>query len=186
MSFSACSMAASTRVGNALGAGSPERARLAALSSAVVAPALWVVVAFILTFPPTQNALLGLFTTGTDPLLLSRMRALLYLVVVLELFDGAQTILSGVLAGAGKQRLGAGVNAVAYWVVAVPAACLLGFGAKLGVQVGAGGGAVGWLGWAAGWCGWVAGARPRACGTNAQAHPPLLSRSPPVRACTWA
>lgn len=46
-------------------------------------------------------------------------RSLLYLVVVLELFDGAQTILSGIIAGVGKQRLGAAANVIAYWCAAV-------------------------------------------------------------------
>ncbi len=153
MGFSSFAMAASTRVGNALGAGREAAARLAALASAIVAPLIWLVVAALLTWPVSQNWLLGLFTTGTDPLLLEvrrqggqrglancvqgvrmpvpamllamllapavlfalccavlpcpssrlnaiphysqpvraqRMRSLLYLVVLLELFDGAQ------------------------------------------------------------------------------------------------
>ena len=108
MAFSAVAMAASTRVGNALGAGSARGARLAALAAAVSAPAIWVAVATVLTWPPSQNLLLSFFTTGADPQLLEKMRSLLYLVVVLELFDGAQTILSGIIAGVGKQvRCGA-------------------------------------------------------------------------------
>lgn len=67
-------MAASTRVGNALGAGREAAARLAALASAIVAPIIWLVVAFLLTWPVSQNWLLGLFTTGTDPLLLQVRR----------------------------------------------------------------------------------------------------------------
>lgn len=133
MGFSAFAMAASTRVGNALGAGLASKARLAALASALVAPAIWCVVAFVLVWPVSQNLLLSLFTTGTDELLLQRMRSLLYLVVALELFDGAQTILSGIIAGVGKQRQGSSVNLVAYWALAVPVACMLGFWAKLGV-----------------------------------------------------
>lgn len=133
MGFSAFAMAASTRVGNALGSGSAPRARLAALSAALVAPVIWLAVAAILTTPATQNALLGLFTTGADELLLQRMRSLLYLVVLLELFDGAQTIMSGIIAGVGKQRHGSVINVVAYWLLAVPVACALGFWAKLGV-----------------------------------------------------
>ena len=134
MGFSAFAMTASTRVGNALGGGDAEGARLAALAAALVAPAIWVVVAAVLTWPPSQAALLGLFTTGADELLLQRMRSLLYLVVVLELFDGAQTILSGIIAGVGKQRRGSAFNLVAYWLCAVPAAIVLGFPLKLGVQ----------------------------------------------------
>lgn len=74
MGFAAFGMAASTRVGNALGAGREQAARLAALASAIVAPAIWLVVACVLTWPVTQNWLLSLFTTGTDPLLLQVRR----------------------------------------------------------------------------------------------------------------
>jgi MATE family multidrug resistance protein len=119
MGFGAFAMAASTRVGNALGAGSAAAARLAALSAAVMAPLVWVVVAAVLTWPVSQSALLSLFTTGADELLLQRMRSLLYLVVLLELFDGAQTVLSGIIAGVGKQRRGSAINVVAYWCCAV-------------------------------------------------------------------
>ena len=36
-----------------------------------------------------------------------------------QLFDGAQTVMSGVVAGAGKQHHGSVVNLIAYWLVAV-------------------------------------------------------------------
>ncbi|PSC71055.1 MATE efflux family isoform A [Micractinium conductrix] len=133
MGFSAFAMAASTRVGNSLGAGSASGARLAALGAALAAPVIWIFVAFVLTWPPSQAALLSLFTNGTDEVLLQRMRSLLYLVVVLELFDGAQTILSGIIGGVGKQKRGSLINVLAYWLCAVPVACLLGFWAKQGV-----------------------------------------------------
>ena len=70
MGFSAFGMAGSTRTGNALGAGDAAGARLAALAAAVVAPLIWLVVATVLVWPVTQGWLLGLFTTGTDQLLL--------------------------------------------------------------------------------------------------------------------
>eukprot|EP00887_Chlorella_sp_A99_P006737 scaffold3.g6737.t1 len=144
MPFAAQSLAACTRVGNSLGAGRPARARLAALAAMLSAPATWVLVAALLVAPPSQRALLALFTDGTDVLLLARMRSLLGLVVVLELFDGLQargprgrrdgTVLSGIVAGAGKQRHGSAINAVAYWVLAVPLAMVLAFKFGLGVE----------------------------------------------------
>lgn len=46
--------------------------------------------------PACQRALLALFSSrAVDELLLQRMRNLLYLVVVLELVDGAQTGVEG-------------------------------------------------------------------------------------------
>ena len=110
-------------MGNALGAGSAASARRAALAAAVGTPGTWLVVAVLLGTPATQGALLRLFTDGSDPLLLQRMRHLLYLVVLLELFDGIQTVLSGIVAGAGRQRHGTIINVVAYWVLAVSLKC---------------------------------------------------------------
>lgn len=78
-------------MGNALGAGKVAAAKLAALAAACSAPFLWAIVALILVLPPSQRLLISLFTSGADELLLQRMRHLLYLVVILELFDGGQT-----------------------------------------------------------------------------------------------
>ncbi len=105
-------------MGNALGAGKAALARLAALAAGVSFPFLWVVVAVVLVTPACQRALLGLFSSGADELLLQRMRRLLMLVVVLELFDGGQT---GVGAGRpdGQQQQQAGTTAAA--VLGMPA-----------------------------------------------------------------
>lgn len=69
--------------------------------------------AFVLVWPVSQSLLLSLFTTGTDELLLQRMRSLLYLVVLLELFDGAQARGAGREIGkaaAGGGREGRGIR----------------------------------------------------------------------------
>lgn len=98
-----------SRVGNALGAGRAAAAKLAALAAAASAPVLWVAVAVILVNPTCQHLLLALFTSKAgDELLLQRMRNLLYLVVVLELFDGAQT---------GEVECGAGAGFDMGWVL---------------------------------------------------------------------
>ncbi|KAK9815228.1 hypothetical protein WJX72_000308 [[Myrmecia] bisecta] len=102
MAFVSVSIAVTVRVGNALGAGQAGQARLAANAAAVSTPLIWAVVAVILIEPHTQALLLSVFTNGQDAELLSRMRRLLYLVVVLELFDGAQTVMQGVIQGSGS------------------------------------------------------------------------------------
>lgn len=53
--------------------------------------------------------------------------------MILEAFDGAQTVMAGVLTGAGKQTAGAVINAASYWVVALPVAMVLAFVAQQGV-----------------------------------------------------
>lgn len=78
------------RVGNALGAGKPGRARLAAAAALVSWPLVWAGVALLLVLPPSQRLLIRAFTDGSDQELVTRMRHLLYLLVFLELFDGGQ------------------------------------------------------------------------------------------------
>ena len=83
---------ACSRVGNALGAARAAAGKLAALAAAIAAPLVWLVVAAVLVTPACQRLLLGLFASSVpDELLMQRMRNLLYIVVALELFDGAQT-----------------------------------------------------------------------------------------------
>ena len=60
--------------------------------------------------------------------------SVLPLLSVLMFFDGINSVASGVLRGAGRQALGAGINALGYWVVGVPLAAALAFKAGLGVQ----------------------------------------------------
>ncbi|GAB4814513.1 hypothetical protein N2152v2_001559 [Parachlorella kessleri] len=128
------SIAASTRVGNALGAGNAALAKLAALAACVSTPLVWMAAAAILLAHPSQHLLISLFTSGEDEMLLRRIRGLLHIVVVLLGFDGAQTVMSGVVSGAGKQAWGFLINAASFWGLALPTALMLGFHFKLGVE----------------------------------------------------
>ncbi len=84
-------------VGNELGAGSAEGARLAMDAAAVIAPVLWLAAAGVLGAPAAQRALVGLFTTPGDTALLAQLRTLLSIVLAMLLFDGLQTVLQGVV-----------------------------------------------------------------------------------------
>jgi MATE family multidrug resistance protein len=41
--------------------------------------------------------------------------------------EGANTVLAGVMRGCGRQRIGATINLVTYWLFGLPVACLLAF-----------------------------------------------------------
>jgi Na+-driven multidrug efflux pump len=47
--------------------------------------------------------------------------------------EGANTVLAGVMRGCGRQRIGATINLVTYWLFGLPIACLLAFPGWLGV-----------------------------------------------------
>eukprot|EP00892_Ulva_mutabilis_P009491 jgi/Ulvmu1/6914/UM031_0121.1 len=127
MAFLGQAVSVGTRVGNALGAGRPGSARLSSFSAVAVTPLVWVPIALALTLPFTQGPLVALFTKPEDERLRFVLGRLLYIVAALELLDGLQTVMSGVVTGAGKQLHGAAVNFVAYYVVAVPVATCVAF-----------------------------------------------------------
>ncbi|EFJ50951.1 hypothetical protein VOLCADRAFT_103747 [Volvox carteri f. nagariensis] len=134
MCFSAFAVTTCTQVGNALGAGSARAARHAALTALCTAPMLWVGIATLLVEPHTQRLLTLIFTDGHDTSLTYHLRRMLVLVAALELFDGSQVVMTGVIQGAGKQRLGVLVNVFAFYVAAIPTALVLAFVLQWGVE----------------------------------------------------
>jgi MATE family multidrug resistance protein len=58
----------------------------------------------------------------------------MFIVTFLELFDGTQTIMSGIITGSGRQKHGALINLMSFYALAIPAAMTLGFHFHLGVE----------------------------------------------------
>ena len=85
------------RVGNELGAGRPREAFMVVFSALAITPLLWAVIACILVEPHLQRALLHLYVDGSDAALWQSLRWLLTIVAVIELADGLQTVLGGVV-----------------------------------------------------------------------------------------
>lgn len=133
MPFSAFGMTACTQVGNCLGAGNAHGARTAALASALVGPLLWGASAVLLLEPHCRAGVIAVFTSSSDPELLRLLHWLLLLVAAVNLFDGVQTIMTGVIQGCGKQRYGLYINLAVFYCVAVPLALYLGFVRHMGV-----------------------------------------------------
>eukprot|EP00879_Flechtneria_rotunda_P031346 GHRR01034232.1.p1 GENE.GHRR01034232.1~~GHRR01034232.1.p1 ORF type:complete len:537 (+),score=144.16 GHRR01034232.1:73-1683(+) len=120
--------AASTRVGNDLGAGRPHMAWLT-VQVAVLMGTLVMVVSSVLLLM-SRNSLGKLFSSEADVVQLTA-QAVPPLAVSL-IGEGANTVLAGVMRGCGRQKIGAAINLVTYWVFGLPIACLLAFPGKLG------------------------------------------------------
>eukprot|EP00198_Chlamydomonas_reinhardtii_P003377 XP_001692713.1 integral membrane protein [Chlamydomonas reinhardtii] len=133
MPFNAFGMTACTQVGNFLGAGDGRGARTAALASALMGPLLWAAPAVLLLEPHCRMAVISVFTSSQDPVLLGLLQRLMLLVAAVNFFDGCQTILTGVVEGAGKQLHGSYTNLVVFYCLAVPLALWLGFSRGMGV-----------------------------------------------------
>ena len=85
-------------MGNALGSGQPRQAKIAALSSLVVGPALFSVEAVLLTEPHCQRLLLQAFAGSTvTPALARRLTSLLRLLALMQIFDCLQYSMQGVV-----------------------------------------------------------------------------------------
>ncbi|XP_014445097.1 multidrug and toxin extrusion protein 1 isoform X2 [Tupaia chinensis] len=123
------SVAASVRVGNALGAGNIEQARK---SSAVALLVTELFAAAFCALLISSKDLVGyIFTTDRDIVTLVAQVVPIY--AVSHLFEGLACTSGGILRGSGNQKVGAIVNAIGYYVVGLPIGIALMFAANLGV-----------------------------------------------------
>jgi hypothetical protein len=120
--------AASARVGNDLGAARPRRAWLTVQAAVLMGTVAMAVAALVLMAGrqylgrlfSSDAAVVALTATAVPPLAASLVG------------EGANTVLSGVMRGCGRQRIGAAVNLLTYWAVGLPLSCLLAFKGGLG------------------------------------------------------
>jgi MATE family multidrug resistance protein len=108
--------ASAVRVGHALGAGDPARARRTGWAALAVGALLMIAIgASLLAF---REPLLRVFT-GDDRLIAIGVR-LLAIAAAFQLFDGVQAVATGVLRGAGDTRTPVLFNVLGYWVLGLP------------------------------------------------------------------
>ena len=122
------SLAGSIRVGQHLGAGNRKGVRRATLLTYQLALLFMGICAVLFLLIP--ELLLGIYTR--EPEILALGRRLLLMGAIFQIFDGAQVAGFCVLRGAADTRVPMLFAALAYWVVGVPAAWLLGFATPLG------------------------------------------------------
>uniref|UniRef100_A0A8C6K946 Multidrug and toxin extrusion protein n=1 Tax=Nothobranchius furzeri TaxID=105023 RepID=A0A8C6K946_NOTFU len=113
------SAAASVRVGNALGAGNVEQAKLSSK------------VPIISGFGATKDVIGHIFTSDQD--ILQRVADVLIIFPFAHLADAVAGVTGGVLRGAGKQLIGAFCNLVGYYFIGFPIGISLMFAVKMGV-----------------------------------------------------
>ena len=137
----AFSVAATTLVGQHLGAGDPASARAAGWRSTWAATA-WMTIAGIgfITFP---EPLLSVFTS--DPDVIAAGATGIRMVGFGQPLQAAAFVLSGALRGAGDTRTTLVIGSLSMWVVRLGLAWTLGIGLGWGV-------AGIWFGWCADWC----------------------------------
>lgn len=120
--------AAAARVGNAIGAGDGERARLAAKAALLLGGGVMVVSAAAFVLFPT--ALATLYTGHGEVIAVAA--TLLPLAAIFQIFDGTQAVAFGVLRGAADTRIPTAIYIVGFWIVGLPTGYVSAF--RLGYQ----------------------------------------------------
>ncbi|XP_014808543.1 PREDICTED: multidrug and toxin extrusion protein 1 [Calidris pugnax] len=123
------SVAASVRVGNALGSGDVVQAKTSCITALLCAGVFAVVVATLLG---TLKDVVGyIFTNDKEIVIL--VSKVMIIFAPFHLFDAAAATCGGVLRGTGNQKMGAIANAIGYYAIGLPIGISLMFAAKMGV-----------------------------------------------------
>ncbi|XP_003262606.1 multidrug and toxin extrusion protein 1 isoform X2 [Nomascus leucogenys] len=124
------SVAASVRVGNALGAGDMEQARKSSTVSLLITVVF--AVAFSVLLLSCKDHVGYIFTTDRD--IINLVAQVVPIYAVSHLFEALACTSGGILRGSGNQKVGAIVNTIGYYVVGLPIGIALMFATKLGVM----------------------------------------------------
>ncbi|KAJ1185876.1 hypothetical protein NDU88_002662 [Pleurodeles waltl] len=117
------------RVGNALGAGNADQAKR---SSTVALLSSGILIATDITFIGVSRTVIArLFTSDEEIISLSARTLLVY--IIFHIFEAIACTSNGILKGMGKQKIGAVVYCIGYYVIGLPLAVILMFVAKFGV-----------------------------------------------------
>jgi multidrug resistance protein, MATE family len=108
--------ASAVRVGHALGAGDPVRARRAGWTALGIGCTLMISIGMLLLI--FREPLLRVFTSDTR--LIAVGVQLLAIAAAFQLFDGVQAVATGVLRGVGDTRTPVYFNVLGYWVLGLP------------------------------------------------------------------
>ncbi|EHB09830.1 Multidrug and toxin extrusion protein 2 [Heterocephalus glaber] len=122
-------VAASIRVGNALGAGDAEQAWCSCTTVLLCASMCALAVGVLLT--ALKDVVAYIFTSDKD--ISSLVSQVMPIFAPFHLFDALAGTCGGVLRGTGKQKIGAILNAIGYYVFGFPIGVSLMFAAKLGI-----------------------------------------------------
>ncbi|XP_009070826.1 PREDICTED: multidrug and toxin extrusion protein 2-like, partial [Acanthisitta chloris] len=123
------SVAASVRVGNALGSGDVVQAKTSCITALLCTGVFAVVVATLLA---SLKDVVGYIFTN-DKEIVHLVSKVMLIFGPFHLLDATAATCGGVLRGTGKQKLGAIANAIGYYTIGLPIGISLMFAAKMGV-----------------------------------------------------
>nr|XP_043898173.1 multidrug and toxin extrusion protein 1-like isoform X1 [Solea senegalensis]XP_043898175.1 multidrug and toxin extrusion protein 1-like isoform X1 [Solea senegalensis] len=123
------SVAASVRVGNALGAGNTERAKLASRVSVAGACVVSCVIGMCLGL--SKDVIGYIFTTEKD--IIQRVADVMKIYGGIHVAEAIAGVTGGIVRGAGEQKVGAVCNLVCFYFIGLPIGVSLMFPLKMGI-----------------------------------------------------
>lgn len=130
MLYLGASMAGNIRIGNALGAGDPHRAKMAAYLA--LALAVFLSLLSVVFFVGFRGRLPYLFTADED--LIKKAKDLFLVVALFQIPDAVNGVIQGVFRAIGKQALAAKLNFIAYYIIGIPLGYVLAIPLGIGVE----------------------------------------------------
>ncbi|XP_053561380.1 multidrug and toxin extrusion protein 1-like [Bombina bombina] len=124
------SMAVSVRVGNALGAGDIEQAKSAMKVAFIITVVFFTVDTILLA--AFKDVFSYIFTN--DRQIAALVSEVIPLYILFHLFESVACVSSGVLRGIGRQKIGAIIFVIGYYLIGLPIAAALMFGGKVGIK----------------------------------------------------
>ncbi|XP_021727339.1 protein DETOXIFICATION 16-like isoform X2 [Chenopodium quinoa] len=115
--------AVSTRVSNELGAGKPQAAKLAVSVVLFLAISEGIFIGMILIL--IRN--IWGYAYSNEEEVVRYVAVMMPILAISNLLDGIQSVLSGIVRGCGRQKIGAFINLGSYYIVGIPFAVLLAF-----------------------------------------------------------
>ncbi|XP_039613167.1 multidrug and toxin extrusion protein 1-like isoform X1 [Polypterus senegalus] len=122
-------VAVNVRVGNALGAGKTEQAKKSCKVAVMCTGVLAILVMSVVL--ALKNKIAYIFTT--DPEIIDLVSSIIVIFGPCHLCDAFQCVFSGIVKGAGKQKIGAICNLTGYYIIGLPIGISLMFAAHMGV-----------------------------------------------------
>lgn len=116
-------------MGNAVGASNAKQAKLASFLCIFLCTFCSVICAAILLI--FRKRIPSLFTKDESIQILTT--ELMVVAAIFQIFDAVNAAFQEVMRGSGRQDIGAKLNFIAYYIIGLPSAALLGLGFKFGV-----------------------------------------------------
>ncbi|XP_040192729.1 multidrug and toxin extrusion protein 1-like isoform X2 [Rana temporaria] len=123
-------MATSVRVGNALGAGDIEQAKKSMRIAFLITAFFMISDAILLA--ALKNEFSYIFTNDRE--IATLVSDVIPIYIVFHMFEIIACVCSGVLRGIGRQKIGAVIFAIGYYVLGLPVGAALMFAAKVGIK----------------------------------------------------